>query len=621
MTRFVSPPKSDLHKLRQPLTEGELWVFNFFDEYLAPEWEIYLQPHLNGLKPDIVLLNPEVGIAVFEIKDWDLNAIKYRVEKQIVGPPLLLASDGYKTFSKQRENPVEQVYRYKKEIMDIYCPRLEKNAGYAAITSGVIFPFASDSEVKALFSDSVIYRNDVKFSKYFPIVGRESLLSGNLSNIFPEGSRRLSKVMNNEQYLDFKNWLIEPDATQEQREPLTLDSTQKRLATTRTVSGFRRIRGAAGSGKSLILAARAAELIARGKTVLVVTYNITLLHYIMDLTVRWPHGDASTRKDITWINFHSWCKRICLDMGYDKEYESLWKNDNSEHVLDVTLPNLVNLILDKHKDDLPDNYDAILVDEGQDFLPHWWAALRKIVMPKGEMLLVADATQDIYDTAATWTDEAMSGAGFAGPWVELEVSYRLPKSVMDMARNFAEQFLPSESINIPKEDPNETRLFEEPCELRWVHTDEESASQICADEILRIHTAHDDQILSISDTTLLCDTKATGYDVIGKLGQKGIKCVHTFDPDNKESKRQKLSFYKGDARIKATTLHSFKGWEGRAIVICIGDHMDSKSLALLYTGMTRVKRHIDGSRLTIVSSTKGLYDFGRTWPDFEEIYA
>ena len=82
MPRFVSPPINHLDSLRQPLTKGERLVFDFFNAHLAQEWEIYLQPHLNGLRPDIVLLHPEAGIAVFEIKDWDLDAMEYWVENR-----------------------------------------------------------------------------------------------------------------------------------------------------------------------------------------------------------------------------------------------------------------------------------------------------------------------------------------------------------------------------------------------------------------------------------------------------------------------------------------------------------------------------------------------------------
>lgn len=57
-------------------------------------------------------------------------------------------------------------------------------------------------------------------------------------------------------------------------------------------------------------------------------------------------------------------------------------------------------------------YDAILVDEGQDYRPIWWQALRNAVRPGGEMILVADKTQNIYATAATWTEDAMANAGF-----------------------------------------------------------------------------------------------------------------------------------------------------------------------------------------------------------------
>ena len=63
--RVVSPPVEAFSELRQPLTMGEQAVFEMFDRTLPPGWEIYVQPHLNGLRPDFVLLNPRVGIGVF----------------------------------------------------------------------------------------------------------------------------------------------------------------------------------------------------------------------------------------------------------------------------------------------------------------------------------------------------------------------------------------------------------------------------------------------------------------------------------------------------------------------------------------------------------------------------
>ncbi|RKF18836.1 DNA helicase [Alginatibacterium sediminis] len=614
-SRFVSPPISQFDKLRQPLEPGEKLVFEFFDAHLPEDWEIYIQPHLNGLRPDFVILNPKVGIGVFEVKDWNLNAMDYRIEEQRNRPPKLIGTKDGKSFSLQSQNPIEKVQQYKQEIFDLYCPRLEQGSGFAAITAGVIFPFASEQQVRALFNKSMLYRDMIKYSHFYPVVGADSLQSGDLLRVFPEGKRYYSKYMNQDLYLDFKNWLIEPDFAAEQRKPLTLDKAQKSFVNSRTKNGYRRIRGAAGSGKSLVLAARAAELLAEGKTVLVVTYNITLLHYLMDVAVRWPSGEGKTRKDITWLNFHYWCKRVCMESGHEDDYKALWENSDEDDVLNIALPALVNRIIDTVPDEVT-HYDAVLVDEGQDFMPNWWALLRRVCLDKGEMLLVADATQDIYDTAKSWTDEAMKGAGFSGAWAELETSYRLPQLAMDKVCEFATEFMPPELVNLPKSA--QLGLAIEPCNLRWVQVNESNAIDVCCDELMRLAIENNfNEGLSITDSTFLCDSKKIGYEVIKKLGSKGVKTVHTFAHDDKESRRQKVGFYMSDARIKATTLHSFKGWESRALVIYVSNKTDQKTLALIYTGLTRLKRHEEGSCLTVVSCSEKLLKYGKKWPEFE----
>ena len=52
-----------------------------------------------------------------------------------------------------------------------------------------------------------------------------------------------------------------------------------------------------------------------------------------------------------------------------------------------------------------------------------------------------------------------------------------------------------------------------------------------------------------------------GLSLTGLLTTKGVHVLHTFDEDQQNSRRQKRAFFQGAARIKATTLHSFKGWE------------------------------------------------------------
>ena len=70
INRVIKPSLADIENLPTPLNTGEKQVLDFFCAHLPIEWEIYIQPPLNGLRPDFVLLNPKFGIAVFEVKDW-----------------------------------------------------------------------------------------------------------------------------------------------------------------------------------------------------------------------------------------------------------------------------------------------------------------------------------------------------------------------------------------------------------------------------------------------------------------------------------------------------------------------------------------------------------------------
>src|SRR6056297_3116349 len=112
MQRTIYPPLAEHPKLRQSLTEGEKRVLDTFNDHLPSDWEIYIQPHLNGLRPDFVLLNPNGGIGVFEVKDWDLRAMRYFTRKNQWGHALWAERDG-KEFCIQKENPITKVNLYK----------------------------------------------------------------------------------------------------------------------------------------------------------------------------------------------------------------------------------------------------------------------------------------------------------------------------------------------------------------------------------------------------------------------------------------------------------------------------------------------------------------------------
>lgn len=627
MARVIAPPRAQHDKLLTPLTDGERRVIDLFDANLQADWEIYVQPHLNGLRPDIVLLHPRVGVAVFEVKDWNLGAMQYYAESVGSGRAVLMARDGNgKTFSREAENPINKILLYKEELFDLYCPRLDSRAGFAVITAGLIFPCSPRSEVERVFGPFREAHDGMRgYPQYYPISGLDDVTSGNLHAIFPESKRQSSQVMSSAIADDLRGWLKEPFFSQDQRTSLELDARQRELATTRTDTGYRRIKGPAGAGKSVVVAARASSLAAEGKHTLVVSFNITLLNYLRDLAVRHDASRRVIRRQIDFLNFHYWCKRVCLDTGHGEDYKRLWASSSDgdelqpESVLSEGLPSLIQRLYreDAGNVDMP-RYDAILVDEGQDFRPTWWQTLRLALKAGGEMVLVADKTQNIYATAAAWTEDTMANAGFRGPWAELKISYRLPPAVVPLVSRFAKAFLTDEEIDIPQVEQRDNQMeFAEffPVELRWVHVREQaSALDACFSELrrmmqrLRTDTA-------VPDITVLSGTEL-GRNLTDLLTTKSVHVLHTFDQDKQKSRRQKRAFFQGAAWIKATTLHSFKGWEARHLLVFVGSVERPEDRALIYTALTRLRRHEAGSALTVVSCCPELLAYGQSWPEF-----
>lgn len=618
--RVISPPKSDWENLRQPLEAGEQQFIEYLDQYLPPDWEIYIQPHLNGLCPDVVILHPKIGIGVFEVKNWDFTAMRYGVETKSNGKVHLYAINhkGEK-ISYMKKNPVDQLLLYRREILDLYCPILSRRSYSIVVSCGLILPSANEENVNTLFKPIFKSRNrnifelneESKHNNYL-IFSRESFKK-DLAHNFPSSiNRTRSKYMNDVIAQQLRIWLVEPESSKEQREPLKYNTQQQKFIKERTESGYRRLKGPAGSGKSVVIAGRAATLLKEQKSVLIVTFNITLLNYLQDLAVR---ESRKIRSDATWLNFHYLCRRLCYAASLDVEYSDLFRKAKLQG---LTFPNnneictLVNQAVESCE---PEKYDAILVDEGQDFNPMWWDILRKLLVDGGEMLLCADTTQDIYSASDLWTDEAMKNAGFRGAWAELKQTYRLPDNLIPLANEFAEMFLPREKI-IKSESVNtlqEAFDFDviEESTLVWRNI-ERVDTQTFRDVFKEFRNQVVQLQLSNSDITILVQTHDIGMNICYALSQLGLNYIDIFSDDPAESRQKKMWFFKGDARIKVCTVHSFKGWEAKALLIVWNKIYSNLDYALLYTAITRLKSG-KSSILYVASAEPRLIEYSKHW--------
>lgn len=618
--RVISPPKIDWDKLKQPLERGEKKFIDYLDQHLPKEWEIYIQPHLNGLCPDVVILHPKIGIGVFEVKNWDFSAMQYGIETKNNGKVHLYAINHQgEKISYVKKNPVDQLLLYRKEILDLYCPILSRPKHSIVVSCGLVLPSATQENVETLFQPifqsrnrKVFASNDDDQHNSYIIFSKDSFTK-NLAENFPSGINRISSnYMNPVIAQQLRVWLIEPESSKEQREPLKYNVQQQKFIKERTESGFRRLKGPAGSGKSVVVAGRAANLLREHQSVLIVTFNITLMNYLQDLAVReYP----KIRTDATWLNFHYLCRRLCYDASLDREYAELFQTAKKQGLSFPDNDEFCAVINQAIEESEPEKYDAILVDEGQDFNPKWWDILKKLLADGGEMLLCADTTQDIYSSADLWTDDVMKNAGFRGAWAELKQTYRLPDNLIPLANKFAEMFLPQEKVIKSESKTSLQDSFDfgtiEESTLIWENVQSINTSTFLNEfnkfrnEVIKLGLSH-------SDITVLVQTHEIGMTVCKALDKLKFKYIDIFSKDPTESRQKKMWFFKGDTRIKVCTVHSFKGWEAKALLVVWDQMYLDKEYALLYTAITRLKSG-QSSILYVANAEPSLIEYSNFW--------
>lgn len=659
--------------------QGLLDMVDFLDKNIDSRWEIYSNPFLNGERPTCILLNPEIGIVVLEVvshheheflqeiinnednlknrfiengylelnnyerylstiqelddsKTFDFDQhigslVKLHSNNEITSSSL--ASIASILLSKQKfsesiltgtARKVRRQTHIKRAIHDIYCPRLGSSSNYSNIHSLVVFSNCSNIFIEH-YLEKQLSSLLLKESNYHKFVTRDyftmdSTNDRNFKTLFSSQDKMSEPLAS-----DLRNWLVEPYFAEQERRPLTLDSKQRSLVENRTQSGYRRIKGAAGSGKSLVLASRAGKLWENDKKVLIVTFNITLMEYLRRLTQRYIRFNLNLNLsrpiEVTYLNFHYLCKRIAIILDRSEEYGALWSaigNDKSkrEEVLNERLAEFVNSLLDQKGVPEEFRFDAVLVDEGQDFLPSWWALLRRLLNDDGEMILVADKTQDLYERSNNWTDDSMTGAGFSGEWMTLDNSYRLPEAVRRFSESFASQYLPSEERTIGL--PRENSLFDN-CQLGWIQTSEEKIIKVSVDEAITVVSKSNDKLFSFTDVTILVFRQEDGERIQKILKEKNVNFTSTFADSRYDERSKKMAFTMQEAKVKITTIHSFKGWEARAVIIVMPECKTLRQMATLYTGITRVAAHPEGSYLLVISSSDEMIPFGETFPN------
>ncbi len=615
-----------------PLNGSEHRVLDFLNARLPIGWEIYVQSPLNGLRPDFVILHPLVGVGVIEVKNWNIKSGRFvRIDHHVRGDTDLFYNFSGRRIDMARSNPIEQIERYRNGILDLYCPRLGRN-GVQVVFGAAIFTQATKADAEKLLQPWIYHATRKgNYGRNCIVSGADEIGRGDLESCVPwakPASRSAHPgLFTEEMAADLRSWLEESDYVREARQPLKLNERQIDLVEKRSTRI--RTQGPAGSGKSVLVVARAARLVREGKRVAVLTFNLSLVPYLRSLAYRVPDAPRNLRQKVIWLSFHLWIRRVCEDAGAMRDYRAIWaqrpgaqadENAPTEGAtLKVALAQLIPLLVVvlKRPAAAKVKFDAILVDEGQDFDPAWIAALTGALREHGELLLARDVTQDLYDNAEKQTEPAWSGCGFRGPWGSLKTCYRIPLPAQEKLRELCVRFMGTLE-NEPPEQQLEFAVMT-PCELRWVQCGIGNLAVAALEEIDRMVMKINADPVVYPDVVVLTADEQAGCEIGDLLSVRGIHATDTFTRGEREAaRRAKMAFHLSNARVKLTTIHSFKGMEARALVVVLPPKETNLEPKLLYTALSRLLATERGSYLTVVSMAHEYVEFGRSWPDYSE---
>ena len=577
---ILFPPLEKIHKLKVVPTPGEEHLLIFLQDNLDDTYEIYFQSFLNGDRPDIVLMRKDSGVMVIEVKDWNLKD---------------------QWFIKTNKNPINQVLSYKENLFNLHIKELLElkleNHNFSQIVSCVIYFHKAEKKDLRLLEN---IRDSKANTRDFDFFDSNSLTKENflqiLHNKLLDGK---SEYFNETLYESFKRYLQPPMHTIEQGSEIHLSKKQNELIVSRPIQ--QKIKGVAGSGKTLLLARRAVNAHKRTKNkILILTFNISLKNYIHDKI-------SEVREEFHWENFHI------------INYHQFFKSQANNHGLKHNNKFEDELFFEKVKHEII-KYDAIFIDEVQDYKVEWLKIINNYFLSEnGEFVLFGDEKQNIYKRDL---EDKKIKTNVKGRWNELNESFRLNTKIANIAQNFQNFFfLDRYELDDIKYVYQQTLNYDNNPHLEYHFYQNDNLEDIFnkINEIivnLKIHP-NDIGILSTKrqtireldffiknkkneKTEIMCETREIFDSLIEKGWNKKLQEVR---------RNKKFHFWMNPGMIKLSTIHSFKGWEIHTLFLIIEKYPENEETLnvsldeLIYTGITRSR-----SNLFIINIGNNKYD-------------
>lgn len=585
-------------------SSGERKVYQLLEHTFKSENAIiWHEPKALNRYTDFIIWLPEHGLLVIEVKDWSRDRFETLNPDTFTGR--FYNKNDYKVVLVK--NPESQVRKCMLNILNEFKKSsifLQNSGPYKGnikfpITSCVIYTELkqSDADSIGLSLPSISTVHKTIFKDDLRLVAENKIFKQKLINAFKDVTFPFEKLSYAEE--KFLRYMIFPEIrvnefTQDElftikpQEIKALDLSQESIAKN-IGDGHRILKGVAGSGKTLVLACRAKYLktIYPDYKILVVCYNNSLCNHLRQM-----FGDDFNEK-IEVLNFHSLVKSVTntklfiLKNEKQAEYNSRVGNILIDH-------------LEQNKIDQANLYDAILIDEGQDFAQEWIIGLSKLVKAEtNNILFCYDPAQNIFNRKKpSWRSVGLQVQGKKP--VELLKCYRNTKEILDVAKEFLNPQLldnlqdSDEYDRVLDPDTDECQTGEYPS--IYHENDVRNLADLIARKIRQLLKSN----MAARDIAVL-QVKSAEYDIfVAALKEKLTAYCPDVELDFIFSSADKKALNLQKNSIKIMNVESSKGLEfphvffiGLDYMPRLGENRDVDSeRKLAYVGMTRAQNKL-----------------------------
>lgn len=300
------------------------------------------------------------------------------------------------------------------------------------------------------------------------------------------------------------------------------------------------ISGPAGSGKTMLAIEQCRRFAAAGLETLYTCFNRRLAD--------WANGQLSKPDGITVDTFHGLVDTLAAEAGVvlppREERDSNFFDDRAAEVL-----------FEIATDDGP-RFDAVVIDEAQDFHDWWLTALEALLREGGREVIFLDSNQQIFSrrARASLLDESL----------RLTVNCRTTKAIHTALRPFATGDI-TDCTGPEGRPPKRVRDTSDRNEAREVQRE-------------LFHLTHDEGV-ALNRIVILTPRRETSH---WKEAQKLGNFALTWNDERDEK-----------SRVLCATIQAFKGMESDVVLLTEMSRVhESQVSQMWYTALSRARLHV-----------------------------